>query len=259
VLDDLHKNVKKEEEFVKKRSVSHDLTSNKVMCQCCKKIDYSILPIQDMRTQTYLCTKCRSALTKKQDYASTKGGRACISLKGPNLVEFTCHKGHSWTVNIHRGYKNWCSACIKLAKEEQKLRYKRQSCQMNKENADKQQKLFDDAKTQYLAKSQAHAACQFQNFDDLFLSVLPEAKLRAEADLNQPNVSSLCTYEQVLCVYKVLGVDAERVQFILSGMSQDSKKVGFKKLALSLHPDKNRHPLSNEAFLKASELFNSST
>ena len=130
---------------------------------------------------------------------------------------------------------------------------------MDQENADKQQKLFEDAKTHCLANSKAEAANQFTNFEDLFQSVLPEAKLKADAYFSQSCASSSCTYEQALCVYKVLAIDAERIKFILSGVKSDSKKVGFKKLALSLHPDKNRHPLSNEAFLKASELFNSSS
>mmetsp|Transcript_12635 Transcript_12635/g.14225 ORF Transcript_12635/g.14225 Transcript_12635/m.14225 type:complete len:136 (-) Transcript_12635:36-443(-) len=128
-----------------------------------------------------------------------------------------------------------------------------------KENAKKQKKLFEDAKAKCLVQSQTEAVSQFINFEDLFVSAIPEATLKANEFYNQPGVSPACTYKQALCVYKVLSLDTSRIEFILNGMSADSKKVGFKKLALGLHPDKNRHPLSNEAFLKASELFNSSS
>mmetsp|Transcript_7464 Transcript_7464/g.6994 ORF Transcript_7464/g.6994 Transcript_7464/m.6994 type:complete len:211 (-) Transcript_7464:35-667(-) len=209
-----------------------------------------------------MCAKCSSALEKKQNYASTKNGTACISSKGLNLVEFTCHKGHSWTVNIHRGYKNWCSVCIKLAKEQQRNKYKSQSNIRSQENAKKQKQVFEDAKTKCLVNSQTESSSQFGSVEELFSSednsFFPEAKIKAEAYFAQPEASKSCTFEQALCVYKVLEIDADRVRFILSGMSPDSKKVGYKKLVLNLHPDKNRHPLSNEAFLKASELFNSS-
>jgi hypothetical protein len=260
VLDELNKGQVKDEIY-KKRSMSYEISSNKLECSCCEKTDISMLPLKELShsDKYHLCTKCSSALQKKQDYASIKNGTAKLSEKKQNLVEFTCSKGHSWTVNIHRGYKNWCSACIRQAKEEQKKHYRNQRSKVNQENANRQKKLFEDAKTHYLANSQAEASNQLSNFEDLFTPDLPVAKVKAEAYFVQPDASPSCTYEQVLCVYKILELDADRVQFILKGMSADSKKVGFKKLALTLHPDKNRHPLSNEAFLKASELFNSSS
>lgn len=76
--------------------------------------------------------------------------------------------------------------------------------------------------------------------------------------MNTLEAPTQCTFEQAIAVYKVLEIDENRVKFILSGMNADSKKSGYKKLAVALHPDKNRHPLSKEAFQKASELFNSS-
>ena len=142
-----------------------------------------------------------------------------------------------------------------MAKEKQKQQYKKKKSEVNKENANKQKKLFEDAKSQVSMQSEVP---QLESFEDLFTSVLPAAKAKAEAFLAQSDASCPCTYEQALSVYKILELDADRVQFILSGMSTEFKKVGYKKLALSVHPDKNRHPLSNEAFLKASELFNSS-
>lgn len=242
---------------MKKRSMSYDINGNKLTCCCCGKKDISVLPATDLdfTQKSYVCTKCSTALQKKQDYASTHNGTAKISSKGQNLVEFTCTKGHTWTVNLHRPYKNWCSTCIKLNREENKRKYRKQSNRMNKEKADRQKKLFNEEMSQYLSDSQSDTSSYSGNFEDLFSSILPLAKAKADAYMNQPPASSPCTYEQALAVYKVLELDASRVQFILSGMSADSKKVGFKKLALSLHPDKNRHPLSKEAFQKASELF----
>lgn len=240
--------------------MSYDINNNKLVCKSCGNQEFSVLPFKEPTEskQSHLCTKCSSALSKKQDYASNKGGVAKISEKRSNSVEFTCEKGHSWTVNLHRGYKNWCSTCIKLAKEELKQEYKRQSSKVNQENADRQKILFDSAKIQYV-QSQSEMSPKNMSFDDLFESIVPVAKAKADAYLSQPDASPSCTYEQILSVYKILELDATRAKFILKGMSVDSKKVGYKKLALSLHPDKNRHPLSNEAFLKASELFNSSS
>lgn len=197
-----------EEEIVKKRSMSYDLNANKVCCKCCGKSDLSVLssPTPSCSEGVHLCSKCSSALSKKQDYASTKNGTAKVSDKGPNLVEFTCRKGHSWTVNIHRGYKNWCSSCLRMAKEKQKQQYKRKRSEANKENADKQKKLFEDAKSQVSKQTEVP---HLESFEDLFASVLPTAKAKADAFFAQPDVSGSCTYEQALCVYKILELDAD--------------------------------------------------
>lgn len=235
---------------------------SKLKWESCNEWEYGMELSLEWSQELYLCTKCSSAFKKKQDYASTKNGTACIthSKKGISLVQFTCRKGHQWSVNMLRSYKNWCSVCIKEAKEQKKKEYKRQSNELNRENIDRQRKLFEDAKNKYLAQTKDIPFTSFEDLlesNSLLHSVLPEAKLKATADWAQPKAP--CTYKQALAVYKVLLLDAARVKFILKGVSLDSKKVGFKKLALSLHPDKNRHPLSNEAFLKASELLNTSS
>lgn len=117
--------------------------------------------------------------------------------------------------------------------------------------------MFNEALNQYFADT-AEASYSIEHFEDLFNSVLPIADVKASEFMNSLEAPTQCTYEQALAVYKVLEVDANRVKFILSGMNTDSRKSGYKKLAMTLHPDKNRHPLSKEAFQKASELFNSS-
>lgn len=245
------------EETLKKRSMSYDLNGNQCVCGCCGKKDISVLPVQTPNAfnKSYLCAKCSSALKKKQDYAAANDGTAKISEKAPNLVEFTCEKGHSWTVNIHRVYKSWCATCRKLLREEKRRNFKQQSSKVDKENADKQEKLFSEAKSHSIVDSQTEAPLFLGNFDDLFTPILPLAKAKADSFVNQSSPSP-CTYEHALCVYKVLELDESRVQYILKGMSADSKRAGYKKLAIALHPDKNRHPLSKEAFQKASELFN---
>ena len=249
----------KKAEGLKQKVVSQDPTFEKLPCKCCGKSDISISEITSLNSSEalHLCIRCSSALQKKQDYASTFNGTAKISDKGSNMVEYTCDKGHSWTVNIHRAYKSWCSTCRKLFREERKQHFRRQSSQIRKENADRQKELFNEAQNQYFADA-AEASYSIEHFEDLFNSVLPIANVKASEFMDSLDAPTQCTYEQALAVYKVLEVDANRVKFILNGMDTDSRKSGYKKLAMTLHPDKNRHPLSKEAFQKASELFNSS-
>lgn len=148
-------NTKKEKkaETYKPKIDSYDTSSPKFPCECCGKSDISVTEFTSKNSSEtfHLCTRCSSALQKKQDYASTFNGTAKISDKGPNIVEYTCEKGHSWTVNIHRAYKSWCSTCRKIFREERKQHFRRQSSQIRKENADRQKELFNEAQNQYFA------------------------------------------------------------------------------------------------------------
>ena len=63
-------------------------------------------------------------------------------------------------------------------------------------------------------------------------------------------------YKEAMIVYQFLEVDVDQAARVLSQFDDKEKKKGFKKLALVLHPDKNQHPLSKEAFQKASIIFN---
>lgn len=63
-------------------------------------------------------------------------------------------------------------------------------------------------------------------------------------------------YKEAMIVYQFLEVDVDQAARVLDQFDDKEKKKGFKKLALVLHPDKNQHPLSKEAFQKASIIFN---
>jgi DnaJ-class molecular chaperone len=52
--------------------------------------------------------------------------------------------------------------------------------------------------------------------------------------------------DDALHVYKILLLDSSSVKE--AGLAPQALKSGFRGLAKSLHPDKNRHPLSKEAF-----------
>lgn len=243
----------------KARTMSYDVAGNRVTCHCCGKSEYSVLPAGDLKTHslTHLCAKCSSALDKKQAYARTFNGSAQISDQDKNLVEYSCELGHTWTVNIHRAYKSWCSTCRKLLREEKKQRFREQSSFIRKENEKRQKEMFSEAQSLSESESSCHeSASSAYTFEDLFQSILPVAEAKAK-DFASPDSESPCTYEQSLIVYKVQELDETRAKFILDRMSKSSKKQGYKKLAIALHPDKNRHPLSKEAFQKASELLNS--
>lgn len=63
-------------------------------------------------------------------------------------------------------------------------------------------------------------------------------------------------YKEALIVYQFLEINVERALNTLKLINDKEKRSGFKKVALVLHPDKNKHPQSKEAFQKALSIFN---
>ncbi len=63
-------------------------------------------------------------------------------------------------------------------------------------------------------------------------------------------------YKEAYIVHQFLEVDLEKAQETLNCFNVKEKKAGFKKVALVLHPDKNKHPKSKDAFQKAMQIFN---
>ena len=63
-------------------------------------------------------------------------------------------------------------------------------------------------------------------------------------------------YKEALIVYQFLEINVERAINTLKLISDKEKRSGFKKVALVLHPDKNKHPQSKDAFQKALNIFN---
>lgn len=64
-----------------------------------------------------------------------------------------------------------------------------------------------------------------------------------------------CTMEQAIYVYKILICPEDFIKgFYFGGSSSDIKK-SYRELAKILHPDKNLHPRSKEAFLKLQQVY----
>lgn len=63
-------------------------------------------------------------------------------------------------------------------------------------------------------------------------------------------------YKETLIVYQFLEVNLEKASTILRDVDIKERNSAFKKVALLLHPDKNKHPEAKEAFQKAIQIFN---
>ena len=67
----------------------------------------------------------------------------------------------------------------------------------------------------------------------------------------------VCTYVQAFNVYKVLCSADEflTAKYFNEDFSREQVTLSFRQLAKALHPDKNRHPQANDAFLKVMRVY----
>jgi len=190
------------------------------------------------------CKKCECLLTRATEYASEKGGRL-LSEKATTEISFQCAKGHDFTVPLRKFGTRWCNVCKVESRRKSKEQMKQKEEQYWQEQADHQQKLFEEAR-----KKLFPAASIQLNEQQLDTMALASAQ---ESIAQYPQV----TLEQAFLMHKVRCCSNEflHLRFFSPVLSRDDINKTYRTLARLLHPDKNSHPLANEAFLKMSQVY----
>jgi len=113
----------------------------------------------------------------------------------------------------------------------------------------KQAAMFEEARKRMEREEAENSVTEFE---DLFASIRAKASSIAENYLEaNPDV---CSMANAVAVYEVLMLPEDAKQR-LHLVGEEKRKVGLKKLRVSLHPDKNAHPQAKEAFQRASQIF----
>ncbi len=122
--------------------------------------------------------------------------------------------------------------------------YEEEEKRIRELNVKKQALLFEAARQQ-LAAEQTSNPVSKSGFGDIFAQVRANAANKAAVFLRgHPEVS----LEGAKVVYEVLLVNTSKAKKAVVGLAQTELKAGFRRLAVALHPDKNKHPHSKEAF-----------
>ena len=71
----------------------------------------------------------------------------------------------------------------------------------------------------------------------------------------QKSFDGKMTYEQIISVFKMLLIPKEILQKYLFALNSNVLKSEFRKMALQIHPDKNKHPKAALAFQKINSIY----
>lgn len=197
------------------------------------------------------CAKCAQKLQAANLYAKALGGRL-LSKAAEVTFEFECSKGHIWRADAQK-YKQqkWCLVCRAEERKKHKEELREEQEQLRSEQEREQQRLFEEARRKMRPDSvPSISALSSEGHLDQSAKEMTEEFLKSPGD-------PVCTYVQAFNVYKVLCSADEflTAKYFNEDFSREQVTLSFRQLAKALHPDKNRHPQANDAFLKVMRVY----
>ena len=194
------------------------------------------------------CWKCKNLLERAKNYAECYNGK-CVSEMCDLLLEFQCKNGHQWKADLTRYmHQKWCKQCCADEKKVKKQRLLKDQKEEEEEQARLQEKLFAEARKKLQIESD-------------FFNAKAEREIEIKAEemarrYLEANLKDSTTAEQIHCVYKVVCASETYIKSkYFSRKSKDQATSCYRQLARNLHPDKNKHPLASEAFLRISSIY----
>ena len=196
------------------------------------------------------CHTCKRILEKAQSFARDKGGE-CLDQVCDVVLEFKCEFGHTWKADaLKYRQQKWCKQCGIEARMRRKQDIKNQQKAAEEAQAKLQEELFEEAKRKMMAEASvsngAVLACEPQ--------IDYNAQEMTRRFMESPSFQGECSFEQAFGVYKVL---CSTEEFLVARYFQKASNWNYKQLAKSIHPDKNSHPLSGQAFQRLSNAYSS--
>ncbi len=226
---------------------------------------------------TKWCVRCDRNVKRLIEMARSKGGKVLLprASSSPLAVEMECARGHRWSLDLcsRQGQTTtkWCTVCKRLSREAERTKREAENKKIEQEYLSLQQEMLRQARfrMQRDAFPEGDSQCSKQRSnllvrEDVMRSgiqqaINEEARRRTLAYMSSAEYDGSCNYEDVLVVYRILLVVEQsevKAQDLLLIMSRANEAAtAFRKLALLVHPDKNRHPKANLAFQKLKSAF----
>lgn len=199
------------------------------------------------------CPKCQSILDKARSYAAQNSGRLLSNTVDLTIL-FECSFGHQWEADPLRfSHQKWCNQCQELAKARRKQEQQKEREREQMEHERRQRELFEDARRKMMQEQTVEQVALLATEGQIDL----RAREMAQRYLSSSQFDGSVNFAQAFGVYKVLASTTQFLvfRFFPPKLGKDAITSAFRKLAKVLHPDKNRHPSANEAFLKVSQAY----
>lgn len=206
------------------------------------------------------CLKCRNFLRKAEDKARSMNSTVVSSCISQGFVAVKCENNHQFELHYTRNFaKTWCEECKIEAIQKQKEIYKQNEETEQFRKQKEQQRLFEESQKYIQQQESRSSTFQHQQEYDYYNSIMTQvsayAKEKMERYMSLDKFKGECTHVEVFNVYKIIYMPEEILVKALWMVDQSQLKSYYRKLALILHPDKNKHELSSDAFKKLTHAY----
>lgn len=238
--------------------------------ECCNKhqfiISLSTLSkleggIQNKSVCDNWCLKCRNFFRKTEERARKMNSTMLSADMSQGFVRIRCENDHQFIIPYTKNHsKTWCEECKNDDMKQRQEHYKEQEMTEEQRKAQEQKKLFEES-YEHMQRQQRSRAGSFASqeeaiyYEQTMKQVCAYAKVKMEKDMSSEDFKGEATHIEIYNVYKVLYMPFDVLVKTLCMIEKSQVSSYYRQLALLLHPDKNKHQLSNEAFKKLGQAY----
>jgi len=211
------------------------------------------------------CKKCKKKFMKCIQFALLHNGKVKNKEFG-SIIKFECEKGHEWECKYgKKAFSHWCMHCKKINEEVTRKALEEEAENERQEAIREQNAKFEEARRLMNKEQTTNYRALFYQWDLAVASGgLTDASINklsnelAEKYLRDNLCNSLINFKDIFLVYKILITPKEMLVGKLKIVPLQDLSSFYRKYAIRLHPDKNRHPKASEAFQKLTECYKES-
>jgi thiol-disulfide isomerase/thioredoxin len=208
------------------------------------------------------CKKCKKRLIKCIQFAQLNNGKV-KNKEFSSVIRFECEREHEWECKYgKRTLNHWCPYCEKIKQEEARRAIEEETENERQQAIREQNAKLEEAR--HLMNKE-----QVTNYQALFYqwdmglknegltdaSVNKLSKELVDKYLRDNACNLLISFEDIFLVYKILITAQEILVKKLRVVPVQDLSSFYRKCAMRLHPDKNKHPKASEAFQKLTECY----
>jgi len=225
---------------------------------------------QDKTCYDSWCLKCRNFLRKAEELARDSHSTILSSSITQSFVEIKCKNQHSFHIKGQRIPKIWWNQCKLQETAQKEATCKERELTEEQRKQQEQQRLFAESH-QYMKQKEANQPRLFTShqeaalFENTTRQVCAYAKRKMEYEMSSDSFKGEMTHVEIYNVYKYIYMPFDvLVKFFLMSYFETTQTMQidgsllsshYKKLALILHPDKNKHKYAKDAFQKLSQAY----
>lgn len=196
------------------------------------------------------CFLCRSVTANIRRFAEEKGGQlldTTLELE----VRLRCENGHTWTVCYRKATKSWCKDCKVKRKQLLKDMLQAEDERITAERKVRQERLFEDARKRVLQQEEFKKQENQAELDNLKIILDEITRIASKYAREYCQKEESADFDQTLLLYQTLILPDKCLNTYFNSLSKTDLRKEFRRYTILLHPDKNSHPKSKQAFQKA--------